>query len=379
MKKTFDAAIIGGGIIGCSIAYQLARRGKSVVVIEQDTAGAQASGASGGMLGAQVEMEGPGPMAELALKSRRLFPSLISDLQAETGIDIEWNQTGMLKVALNEKQREHLQHVAKWQREVGEKADWLEPEEVRKLEPALSPDIAGAVSVPDDTQLSAPRLTAAFAAAAALYGAVFAEKCRVHSFIHDANRITGIKLDRPIDPLHPNSDEILAEDVVLAAGAWSGQLAAQLGISLPVRPVKGECLFVHAIPAPVKKTIFTHGCYLVPKAGGKLLVGSTMKEQGFDDRVTVDGLRHLTERAMRIIPAFANLPVEKIWAGLRPATPDGHPYIGKAENGLLIATGHLRNGILLSPITGKIIADLACGKEPEVDLAPFSPLRAANR
>lgn len=375
--KQFDAAIIGGGVIGCCIAYNLAIRGKSVAVIEKDTVGTHASSAAAGMLGAQVEMAEPGPLTELGLLSRDLFPPLIHQLYEETGINIEWNTAGILKVAMTEQEKEELQRQAEWQRAMNQNISWLDAEEARKLEPALSPEIAGALTVPDDTQISAPHFTKALAAAAAQRGVVFYEKCQVESLLREGNRVYGVKVDRPVQQGGLDSAEIRAGEVIIAAGSWTGNLVERLGFSLPVSPTKGECFTVLTLPSPIKKTIYTHECYIVPKAGGRLLVGATMKQQGFDNRVTVDGLRYLTEKAIQLLPCLASESLEKSWASLRPTTPDGLPYIGRLPGyqGLIVAAGHFRNGILLSPITGELVSQLILDEELSYPLDAFSPGR----
>jgi glycine oxidase len=366
-----DVVIIGGGIIGVSIAYQLTKRGKSVTVLEKDSIGAHASGAAGGMLGAQVEFAEPGPLVDLSVRSREMFPALQKELYAATGIDIGLNTAGMLRVALSNEESEVLKQQAHWQEQQGLRADWLDKEEVKRQEPAVGDTIVGALSLPDDTQVSAPDLTRAFAIAAARKGATLLERCEVLTIEHTHGEVTAV---------HTTRGSFTADHFVLAGGAWSGGLAQQLGVPLSVFPIKGEAFSVLTMPQPIRKTIYSHGCYIVPKDGNRLLIGASSQNCGFDSRLTIGGLQQLMAKAVRLLPALADCPLEKTWASLRPQTDDGLPYFGPISSfaNLLAATGHYRNGILLSPITGEAIARMITGEPLDVSLAPFSDQRHAQ-
>ncbi|AMA73888.1 MULTISPECIES: glycine oxidase ThiO [Aneurinibacillus] len=368
MKKQQDAVIIGGGIIGVSIAYQLAKRGKTVTVLEKDTIGAHASSAAGGMLGAQVEFSEPGPLVELSLRSRSLFPDLQQELYAVSGIDIGLNHAGMLRVAWTEEEGDMLKHRASWQHDLGLRVEWLDRTEVKHIEPAVSDEMNGALYLPDDTQVSAPDLTRAFAVAAVKHGATILERCEVLDIEVADGQITR---------LSTTQGPFTAEHYVLAAGAWSGRIARKLGLSVSVFPIKGEAFSVLCMPQPIQKTIYSHGCYIVPKSGNRLLVGASSADCGFDERLTLGGLQELMTKAVRLLPALKDCTLEKTWVSLRPQTNDGLPYFGSVSSckNLLIATGHYRNGILLSPLTGEIIAQMIAGEALDVELAPFSDKR----
>ncbi|WP_063891746.1 glycine oxidase ThiO [Paenibacillus sp. Soil787] len=366
MKRMNDVIIVGGGVIGSSIAYNLAKRGQSVLLLERGRLGMEASSAAAGMLGAQSEMEDTGPLFQWAGQSRAMFPQLSEELKALTGIDIGLVREGLLNVALSDVQEQELRAREKLQRAAGEQAEWLSAAAAAKLEPALSGATRGALYLPGDGQVEAPLLAAAFAQAARVLGAKVQEFAQVQGLLTERGRAVGVMTSE--GPLY-------SDHVVVAAGTWSGQLMAGIGVDLPVYPVKGECFSVLTTKPLLRKTLFTTGCYIVPKAGGRLLVGATVVPNSYDRKVSLAGLAELMDRARLLMPALGEAEWEKAWSGLRPQTTDGLPYIGKvpAYDGLYAACGHYRNGILLSPVTGKVIADLVLeggedAFQPELEL-----------
>ncbi|WCN37135.1 glycine oxidase ThiO [Aneurinibacillus uraniidurans] len=366
--KTYDAVIIGGGVIGTAIAYYAAKRGQKVVVLEKDCLAAHASRAAGGMLGAQVEFPEPGPLVELSLYSRAMFRELAAELQQAAGVDIGLNESGMLRTAWTEEEKQTLLTQAIWQRAAGLQADWMETADVQALEPAVSSEIKGALWLPDDTQVSAPHLSRAFAAAAARLGASLVERCAVTNFRMNGSHIEAVQTSK---------GEFSGEQYIIAGGAWSGELTKLLDAPLPVFPLKGEAFSVLAVPQPIARTVYSHGCYIVPKEGNRLLVGASVKDCGFDDRLSIGGLHQLMAKAVRILPDIAAYPLEQTWASLRPQTADGLPYLGRlaSVSNVIVASGHFRNGILLSPATGKIVSGLLAGEAPGLDLSAFAPDR----
>lgn len=366
MRKR-DVVIVGGGVIGCSIAYYLAKRGARVTVLERDLIGAHASSAAAGMLGAQVEMVGPGPMSDLCIRSRSMFPDLASELFRLTGIDIELVRAGLFRIAWKEEEAEALRKRGAWQRDHGEVADWWDRDRVRNAEPAVSDQIEGALYIPGDFHVSSSQLTRAFSYGAELLGAELIERCEVTSFHAEKDRVERVVSDR---------GDFHAEHIVLAAGAWSSVLADTLGVRLPVIPIKGEALAVCTRKAHFEKTLYAESCYLVPKADGRVIVGATSRAGDMTEWVTMDAIRRLTSEAIRLVPELADSTFARAWAGIRPGSPDGLPYLGRLGHyrNLFVATGHMRNGILLSPITGRRIADLIAGEDVP-DLLPFSPNR----
>lgn len=351
MNSIYDAIIVGGGVIGGSIAFQLAKRGKKVLLLEKDRLASKASSAAAGMLGAQSELEADNPLFTLASKSRGMFPALAEELKDISGIDIELVNKGMFKVALTNDQVAELKNVIKIQQNAGLEAEWLPTADIRKSEPLLSDEIKGAMYIPKDGQVSATSLSLAFSKSATALGVDIREFVHVSDFRTENGSVKGVVT---------NIGEFSSENVIVASGAWSAFLLEKTGINLDTYPVKGECFSVLADRPLLEKTIFSHGCYLVPKVGGRIIVGATVKANTFDQKVSMEGISTLIEKATRLLPAIKGTEWEKTWAGIRPQTGDGLPYFGEhpAYKGLFIATGHYRNGILLSPITGVLIADL---------------------
>jgi glycine oxidase len=364
MSYGYDAIVVGGGVNGGAVAYNLAKRGVKVLLLEKDRLASKSSGAAAGMLAAQAELDGEGPLFQLARKSRAMFTKLEDEIKETSGIDIELINKGMLKVALNEQEQKEYKRIIAIQQESGEQADWLTGEEVRRKELALSDAVTGAMYLEKDGQVEAPQLTLGFLKSAAALGAVIKEHVEVHSFHFARGKITGVVT---------NEGDFTSENVIVTGGAWSKKLLSETGLQLETYPVKGECFSVVTHRPLLSSTIFSHGCYLVPKKGGRIIVGATVKPKTFNQTVTVEGISLLMERATRLMPSIVEAEWEQAWAGIRPQTADGLPYIGEhpAYKGLFVATGHFRNGILLSPITGEIIADLVERKPTSVDLTPF--------
>ncbi|WP_273888430.1 glycine oxidase ThiO [Rubrobacter naiadicus] len=368
MNPSADVVVVGGGVVGCSVAYHAARRGARVVLLEAETVGSGASGAAAGMLAAQAEARGPDSFLDLLLESRKMHRKLGAELYEVTGLDAEYVWEGTLRVALSEAHAEDLSEALRWQREAGLSARWLDGAEVRELEPALSAGISGALYLPEDGQVNSPRLVRALALAAARNRAEVSEGEPASGLIRQRNRIAGVRTARR---------KIAAGSVVVCGGVASGTLARHLGIRLPVAPVKGQILSVETTTPPITSNVWDEECYLVPKRDGRVIVGATEEPGTHDRRPTLGGVAGLAGAAIGLLPHLARRPFAGAWGGLRPGTPDGRPLIGPAGDpeGLLIATGHYRNGVLLAPITGDAVSALALGEQPAVDLSPFSPLR----
>lgn len=370
-QQSFDVIIVGGGIIGSAIAYYLTGKGIRPLILEKERLGCQASSAAAGMLAAQAEMKEAGALYEWARTSRAMFPDLAETLREVSGIDIGFIHKGMLKVAKNDEEARELQSVLSFQQQSGETVTWLDPAELLHLESKLSAQLAGALWIPGDGQVSAPDLSAAFAHAALNQGASVEEYAEVLSLIVQSGKIIGVETAR---------GRRLAEHVVVTSGAWTGRLLQPLGVNLPVFPVKGEMFSVLSPTPLVQKTIFNEHCYLVPKRGGRLLVGATMIEGEQSRTVSFGGIQALMERAKALLPAIADTEWERAWSGLRPQTADGLPILGQHPNlpGVWIAAGHFRNGILLSPVTGKWIAESISGEKSDahqLDASTFRPDR----
>jgi glycine oxidase len=398
-----DVAIVGGGVVGCAVAYYLARAGARVTVLERDRIAAEASSAAAGMLAPLAEGAAPGPFLDLALASLSRFPSLADELRGATGIDVELLTPGLLRPALDETEAEEYRASLAWQRERGLPVRWLDAAEARAIEPCLTPTMRGAVYSEAEHQVNPPRLTQALARAAAGHGAVFHLGARVRGLLREGDRIVGVRLA---------DGELRADHVVLAAGAWAAACGEWLGVPVPVAPVKGQMLAILPPPGsgrgegvlpprfrergeapatglppalggggrPLRHTLYARDGYLVPKADGTIYVGATVERAGYDRRVTAAGISHLLGLLGKLAPALADATFVRAWAGLRPGTPDHLPILGPVPGfqGVSLATGHYRNGILLAPITGELIAQAVLGQPTTLPLGPFSLGRFAT-
>jgi glycine oxidase len=366
----YDVVIIGGGIIGCSVAYQLAKNKVRTVVLERNQIASEASSAAAGILGAQAEIDEEGPLLQLALQSRAQFNSLIKELREETGIDAELIQKGVLKPARSQEEAERLKAKVKHHQTWDADVTWLTQSEAQRQEKELSPFLAGAMYIPNDGQVNPVKLTEAFAYGASFYGAVIKEYCDVQSIVNMNGKIKGVVT---------NNGVIYAEKVLVTTGAWAKQLMQPFIGSSDVYPVKGECVSVLTKERLLTSTVFMdEGFYLVPKAGGRIIIGATKIPGSFNKDVSVDGMAYLLEKAKELVPRIGETAVERQWAGLRPQTGDGMPYLGKHDqyDGLYMAFGHYRNGILLSAATGTFMADYMQGKQVSpYFLDAFSPHR----
>ncbi|QHE61704.1 glycine oxidase ThiO [Rossellomorea vietnamensis] len=355
MEKAYDVVIVGGGVIGCSILYQLSKRGKKGLLIEKEQLASRASKAAAGMLGVHTELNGGSPLYRLAQKSRNMYPALAQELKELTGMDIEYMENGMIKLARTEKEAQTLVSVAS-KIDQDEGVEWLSSPKLSTFEPYLSKQAIGGLFIPRDGNVSAAKLTKALGHASVRLGADIKEYTEVHDFIVEGSRIVGVQTS--IGPYY-------ASEIIVAGGAWSQSLLERVGLTLHSFPVKGECFSVKYSRKLTERTIFTEGCYIVPKVGGRFLIGATEHAHTFDETISVSGMMSLMQKATDILPDLIHADWERAWSGIRPQTKGGLPVIGRSESfeGLSIATGHYRNGILLAPITGVMMADLMEGKE----------------
>lgn len=365
MQQSYDVIIVGGGVIGCSIAYQLSLRRVRTLLLERNLIASEASGAAAGMLGAQSEFIESESLFTLARKSRSIFPKLALELKECSGIDIGFVQYGVLRIARTEGDVKCYQRAAALQQKLGESVKWLSSAQAVLMEPALSPSITGALYFDHEGQVLAPQLTRAFAQAAAALGADIREFVEVHELMTDSGKLRGVRTDNEV---------YLSDQVVIASSIWSQPLLHQIGLNLPLYPVKGECIAIKTIRPLLHRTIYTDGCYLVPKSNGETVIGATVRPRTTDRKVTISGISELLQRAEELVPCIREAEWSRAWSGLRPQTPEGLPYMGEHPDmqGLYLAAGHYRNGILLSPITGIVMADLVQGKQPDLDLSAFA-------
>lgn len=368
MRTKADVVVVGGGVIGCAVARRVARNGGTVVVVERGRPGDEASYAAAGMLSPLAEADEPGPFLDLLLRARDGFPAFANALREETGTDVGYRGDGTLFLALREEDEAELAHRFAWQSAAGLEVERLSAEEARRLEPAITPAVRAALRFPGDHQVENRALAPALWAAAARAGAEFRLGSEVVRVVRDGDRIAGVEL--------ADGARIDAGAVVLAGGSWAGRLAG-LPRPLPVHPVHGQLLALESVPPLFRHVVDSPRCYLVPRSDGRVIVGATAECIGFRKAVTPGGLRRLIDGALEVAPALEHAPVAETWAGLRPGTPDGLPILGADPGvaGLFYATGHFRNGILLAPLTGEVVGDLALGRATEVELAPFGIAR----
>jgi glycine oxidase len=362
-----NVVVIGGGVIGLSIARALTLRGvRNVTVIDKDDFGREASWAAGGILAPQVEANAADDFFRLAHASRDLYPAFAKDLQLESGIDVELDTTGTLYVALTEEQESELRRRYRWQQSEGLEVEWLTRDEVRALEPCLSEDVRCALRFPNDFQVENRRLVEALLASNRKSGVSLIDHCAANQVSVAGGKVRGVETSQGF---------IGSQCVVLAAGAWSSMLDPSK--ILQVEPIRGQMLCFRSQPQIARHVIYGARGYLIPRRDGRLLAGSTSEHAGFDKRVTDEGIAAIKSMALEIAPELTTLPLMDTWAGFRPRALDDLPVLGRSGDidGVWYATGHYRNGILLAPITGKLIAEaITSGKVPGL-MTAFSPER----
>lgn len=391
-----DVIVVGGGVIGLSAACSLAGAGARVVVLERGQVGSGASGAAAGMLAPLSEADEAGPFLDLALRSLRLYPSWVAGLKEASGVDPEYVASGTLRVALTQEDLDRLRARAAWQRLVGIPVEVLDGPAALERGPGLAEGLLAAAWYPQEAHVYSPRLVRALAGAARARGVEVREGQEVAGLLEAEVPGSGGRTVRQARGVRlAGGEAVPAGAVVLAAGAWSGVTSQWLGQDVPVAPVKGQLLALENQAAGPHPIAFGRHAYTCAKLNGTIVTGATEEDAGFDTRVTAAGLAHVLEGALSLRPALAGAPLRHAWAGLRPGSPDRLPIIGSVPGweGVFLATGHYRNGILLAPITGWLVASLVAGGAGAVppatgavppagagepacpDLSPFDPAR----
>jgi glycine oxidase len=361
--------VIGGGIIGAACAWELAQAGADVTLFERTTPGAEASGASAGILS---PLGSGGPYEAMALASWRIYPKTVAALHEATGIDVEHVTRGSIYPLATTARIRQAERTTKHPAAAEMGIEAWDADELRSHEPALGPSIGAAMFVRGEQWINGERLTLAFAQAAKQAGAVLRLGERVTRILVEDGRARGVVVD---------DQRIAADAVLLAAGAWTGELATTFGACLPVEPKRGQMLALSHVPPVVQHLIHGDDVYLVPRPSGELLIGATVERVGFDRAVTADGIRTLLSAATRLVPALGALPMARTWCGFRPWAPDSLPIMGRWPDvaGLFVATAHFRNGIMMAPITATLMAEAILDGAPSMDLTPFSPDRFMRR
>lgn len=363
MTVTADVAVVGGGVIGLSLARELSARGLDVVVLERGRTGEEASWAAAGLLTAQSDAAAPSAFFRFARESRDLYPGWTDALRQETGLDAGWRPTGVLRCGSGAT----LDRFA-WQVEEGLPVEVLDrPEALRHSAGRIAPSVSDGLFFPSDSVVHSRWLVAALRRSLAIRGVPVREGLAVMRFLTSGGKCVGVET---------SAGDVSAAQVVDAAGAWAN-LDPTLGFSVPVEPIRGQIVELED-DAPFPTVLESDDVYLVPRADGRILVGATVERCGFRKEVTAAGVASLLSAALLLSPSLANARVSGAWSGLRPGTPDGMPLLGESPlRGLYLACGHFRNGILLAPITALRLADLLTGVQVD-DLMPFAPGRFAR-
>jgi len=350
-----EIIVVGGGVIGCAIARELAHLGARVEVLERDRIGAEASGAAAGMLGAQAETSNT-TMTGLGVESRALFREILPALRGETGVEVEHWEEGTLYLAFNEADEAETAIRIGRQEAGGLPVERLTAAEARRLEPRINPELRSAVLFPDDGRVDNLQLTLAYAESAKRSGATVREGVTAWRVTSVGGKLAGVETDH---------GAFEAEVVINAAGAWAAELLPER--PLPVRPVRGQMLELASAEPMFRHALYSARGYAVARRDGRLLLGSTREEAGFDKRVTAAGMAKILEAANELSPELGNMRLQGAWAGLRPASSDGLPLIGPVPEleGYFVATGHFGNGILLAPVTARLISQCIRGERPE--------------
>lgn len=367
-----DVVIVGGGVIGLTIARALALRGIEVMLLERARPGAEASHAAGGILGPQAEADCADDFFALACKSRDMYPEFATTLLEESGINTELNTTGTLYLGFTENDQEQMERRYEWQKRAGLAVEKLSPTEARRLEPAIAETVCCALRFPLDIQVENRRLLTALVAANERLGVRLITGVNVESLRLEHNRVAGVET---------SAGFVSSRKVIVAGGAWSSLISAS-GLSskrLPrvgIEPVRGQMICFQANCHLARHVLYSPRGYIVPRNDGRVLAGSSSERAGFAKDVTAAGLHLILSNALEISPGVASLPLVDTWAGLRPRAADDLPVIGPCEiEGLYYATGHYRNGILLAPITGELIAEAIVGNVVSDLCCPFVPDR----
>lgn len=362
-----DCLVVGGGLIGMLTARELAREGWRVRILERGEAGAESSWAGGGILSPLYPWRAPEPVTRLAIWSQRHYRALAEQLHAESGIDPEWYDTGMLLLDSGEGNRARY-----WGRDHGVRVELPDAERVAELEPALGARPRDAVWMPEVANIRNPRLVRALRGSLAHLGVPLHEQTPVTGWLRSEGRIEGVETER---------GRFEAGCVILAGGAWSGDLLAGTGIGAEIRPVRGQMVVFRMSPGRVRRVLLRHDHYIIPRRDGHVLAGSTLEEAGFDKTTTEEAGRQLVRMATDLVPALGNAPVERHWAGLRPGSPEGVPLIGPHPElaGLYLNTGHYRNGVVMGPASARLLTDLLMGWPTRLEPTAYRPTAAGER
>lgn len=370
MKRGHDVIVIGAGIIGCAVGRELARRGARVRIFEARTVGAGATRASAGVLAPYIEAHDRGPLFTLTVRSLGMYDEFVRNVSGESGIAIEYRRCGTLEVATDRAAVERLAQTEATHRDAGVMR-WLDGAAARLEEPALAESVEGALLVETHGYVAVPALTDALAWDALRHGAQLEAADRVTGVRRDGGSLSVTTADGTVWP---------AGEVVVAAGSWSGQIGIAGLAPADVRPIRGQLLQLRWPQAPLSRIVWGPDCYVVPWENGTVLVGATVEDVGFDERATAAGVRDLLDSVCELLPDAWRATFVEARVGLRPASSNGLPLIGRSQKipGVVYATGHYRNGILLAPLTARLVADLIVDGTEDPILETVRPERTSG-
>lgn len=362
-----DIVVVGAGIVGCAVAYELARRGASVEIIDDRGAGMGATQASAGMLAPFNEAPDGGPLLDIALRGLEIYDSFVAQLCDDAAVTLNYRRSGTLEVARTDAGVARLAHTQSVLAARGVDAEWLDRSDLRRREPTLAPS-AAALFIPSQGFIGAAELTRTMASAARRHGARLIEHGRVKRIARHGDEMS-VVTDR---------GSLTGDTVVLAAGSWSGQISVEgVDAPLPVTPIRGQLLQLQWSGPPLTRVVWSERCYVVPWDDGTVLVGATVEDAGFDERTTVAGVQELMAAVCDLAPSASAATFVAARAGLRPAAPDHLPIIGRSSAlpSLIYATAHYRNGVLLAPLTARVIADLLLDDRIDPMFEQTTPMR----
>ncbi|HEB55107.1 MAG TPA: glycine oxidase ThiO [Gammaproteobacteria bacterium] len=354
-----DCVVIGGGLIGMLSAWELRRSGLSVTIVEQGPCGMESSWAGGGILSPLYPWRYADAVTALAYWSQAHYPAFIQHLHEQTGIDPQLQKNGLLILDM-----EQATSAANWAQCWGYRLERLDADGIRYLEPALGTVPDAALWLPDIAHVRNPRLLKALKESLINQSVEIREHSAVKHLAQSGGRVQGVVLE---------NETLSAANVLVAGGAWSGKLLATTGLDLPVRPVRGQMILYRGEPGLVSRIVLSQDRYVIARRDGRVLVGSTLEETGFDRSTTESAGKALAAEALRLIPALVNYDIERHWAGLRPGSPEGIPYIGAHPEitGLYVNSGHFRNGVVLGLASSRLLADILLEREPIVPVQPY--------
>jgi glycine oxidase len=371
MRRSADAVVVGGGVIGLAVAYSLAREKLAVTLVERGRVGREASWAAAGYLSFQGSSNRPGPRLELTRTSARMYEEWIRGLGELTAAETGFWRSGLLELYVEDAEVREARERAAWQRTAGYAVEWLDETSVRKRHRALAPElpVRGALLFPEVAQVRPPRLLKALEEAVRRLGVDIREYSAAAGLARSGDRVAGVGL--------ASGESISAPIVVNAAGSWASQLAPEMAV-MPIRPIKGTIVLLEVARQPSREILVSAAGSLYPRADNTLLLGATMEDVGYDRRVKLEAVRTLVQQALELVPGLRDANLVTAWTGLRPYSHDNVPYLGAVPDleGAFVAAGHYRSGILLAPITGLLLKEVILGQASTLPMEPYQMSRA---